>query len=285
MILVLVVIFVKINIDNNKIRPYNQFHSLFTSKYVPLSTCVQTRLNASVPVCVVAHLSHAGIWVLLPTFWMTGFECCCPPFGRRDLSVVAHLLDDGIWVLLPTFWMTGFECCCPPFGRRDLSVVAHLLDDGIWVLLPNFYMTVFECCCPSFARRDLSVVAHLLDDGIWVLLPNFWMTGFECCCPPFWRWDLSVVAHLLDDRFWVLLPTYLAMGFECCCPPFPVSCAMTLLVVTWARCSVIVWPGYLSSWPWKWTTPLWSQWHERRAAAVCSLYKNRDRYLKSKSNT
>ena len=34
---VLAAIFIKININNRKIRPYSQFHSLITSKCVPLS--------------------------------------------------------------------------------------------------------------------------------------------------------------------------------------------------------------------------------------------------------
>ena len=33
---VLAAIFININIDNRKIRPYSQFYNLITSKYVPL---------------------------------------------------------------------------------------------------------------------------------------------------------------------------------------------------------------------------------------------------------
>ena len=35
---ILAAIFIKININNRKTRPYSQFYSLVTSKYVPLIT-------------------------------------------------------------------------------------------------------------------------------------------------------------------------------------------------------------------------------------------------------
>ena len=37
---VLAAIFIKININNRKIRPYSQFYSLITSKCVPLSSLI-----------------------------------------------------------------------------------------------------------------------------------------------------------------------------------------------------------------------------------------------------
>ena len=59
---ILAAIFIKININNRKTRPYGQFYSLVTSKYVPLRTTFTSY--------VVLYVCMAFVRVLVNTFFV-----------------------------------------------------------------------------------------------------------------------------------------------------------------------------------------------------------------------
>ena len=79
---VLAAIFIKININNRKIRPYCQFYSLITSKCVPL---LHGKLGCVYAVTIYVYTSTEGRKLSSPRHFKMRNGLCRPLFSTKQM--------------------------------------------------------------------------------------------------------------------------------------------------------------------------------------------------------